>query len=63
MISLANFKNMDPFILLSTVNMQLRDEFSNLDELCTTNDIDKNELTEKLKDAGFEYIKEQNQFR
>lgn len=63
MISLANFKNMDPFILLSTVNMQLRDEFSNLDELCTTNDIDKNELTEKLKAAGFEYIKEQNQFR
>lgn len=63
MMSLANFKNMDPFILLSTVNMQLRDEFSSLDELCTTNDIDKNELTEKLKASGFEYNKEQNQFR
>lgn len=62
-MSLANFKNMDPFILLSTVNMQLRDEFSSLDELCTTNDIDKNELTEKLKASGFKYNKEQNQFR
>ena len=34
-----------------------------LDELCATNDIDKNELTEKLKVAGFEYNSEQNQFR
>ena len=40
MMSLANFKNMDPFILLSAVNMQLRDEYSSLDELCATNDID-----------------------
>ena len=55
MMSLANFKNMDPFILLSAVNMQLRDEYSSLDELCATNDIDKNKLTEKLKVAGFEY--------
>ena len=63
MMSLANFKTMDPFILLSAVNMQLRDEYSSLDELCATNDIDKNELTEKLKTAGFEYNSEQNQVR
>ena len=63
MMSLANFKNMDPFILLSAVNMQLLDEYSSLDELCATNDIDKNKLTEKLKVAGFEYNSEQNQFR
>lgn len=63
MMSLANFKTMDPFILLSAVNMQLRDEYSSLDELCSTNDIDKNELIEKLKTAGFEYNASQNQFR
>lgn len=63
MMSLANFKTMDPFILLSAVNMQLRDEYSSLDELCSTNDIDKNELIEKLKAAGFEYNALQNQFR
>ena len=63
MMSLANFKNMDPFILLSAVNMQLRDEYSSLDELCSTNDIDKNELIEKLKAAGFEYNASQNQFK
>lgn len=63
MMSLANFKTMDPFILLSAVNMQLRDEYSSLDELCSTNDIDKNELIEKLKAAGFEYNASQNQFR
>ncbi len=63
MMSLANFKTMDPFILLSAVNMQLRDEYSSLDELCSTNDIDKNELIEKLKAAGFEYNASQNQFK
>lgn len=63
MMSLANFKTMDPFILLSAVNMQLRDEYSSLDELCSTNDIDKNELIDKLKAAGFEYNASQNQFR
>lgn len=63
MMSLANFKTMDPFILLSAVNMQLRDEYTSLDELCSTNDIDKNELLEKLKVAGFEYNASQNQFR
>ena len=63
MMSLANFKTMDPFILLSAVNMQLRDEYSSLDELCSTNDIDKNELIEKLKASGFEYNASQNQFR
>lgn len=63
MMSLANFKTMDPFILLSAVNMQLRDEYSSLDELCSTNDIDKNDLIEKLKTAGFEYNASQNQFR
>lgn len=63
MMSLANFKTMDPFILLSAVNMQLRDEYSSLDELCSTNDIDKNELIEKLKAASFEYNASQNQFK
>lgn len=62
-MSLEKFKTMDPFILLSAVNMQLRDEYSSLDELCRTHDIDKDELIEKLKAAGFEYVQELNQFK
>lgn len=53
----------DPFILLSQVNMKLRDEFDNLDELCAALDYDKEELIEKLAAAGFEYMPTVNQFK
>lgn len=53
----------DPFMLLSFINMKLRDEYKDLDDLCASMDIDKGNLSEKLKNAGFEYIPEINQFR
>lgn len=53
----------DPFMLLSTVNMRLRDDNVTLDELCKSLDVDKDALTAKLKAAGFEYMPEVNQFR
>ncbi|MDE6006808.1 MAG: DUF4250 domain-containing protein [Muribaculaceae bacterium] len=53
----------DPFMLLSFINMKLRDEYKDLDDLCASMDIDKEELVEKLKNAGFEYIPQIKQFR
>lgn len=53
----------DPFILLSQVNMKLRDEYDTLEELCSALDYDKEELIAKLAEAGFEYIETQNQFK
>lgn len=53
----------DPFMLLSMVNMKLRDEYPSLTELCAALDIDKKELTERLAAAGFEYLPAINQFR
>lgn len=53
----------DPFILLSQVNMKLRDEYSDLDELCAALDYDREELVSKLAEAGFEYIESVNQFK
>lgn len=53
----------DPFMLLSAVNTRLRDNYTNLDELCDDLDIDKSELIEKLKETGFDYLPEINQFR
>lgn len=53
----------DPIILYSYLNTMLRDRFSSLDELCESLDIDKDELVDKLKTAGFEYMSEINQFR
>lgn len=54
----------DPFMLLSFINMKLRDyDYENLDDLCSQLDIDKVTLLSKLKEAGFEYIPSINQFR
>lgn len=52
----------DPMMLLSFVNMKLRDFYNNLDALCDDMDISKEELTSKLATAGFEYNSEQNKF-
>lgn len=53
----------DPFMLLSMINMKLRDEYSSLEELCKAKDIDEESLKSSLSSAGFEYLPEINQFR
>ena len=54
----------DPFMLLSFVNMKLRDgDYSSLEDFCSSNDIEKSELVSKLAEAGFEYNSQLNQFR
>ncbi len=50
-------------MLLSMINMKLRDVYPSLDELCAAMDIDRDALCKKLGDAGFEYMPEINQFR
>ncbi len=52
----------DPFMLLSVINLKLRDFYSNLDELCDDMNIEKEELCRKLADSGFEYNEESNKF-
>lgn len=53
----------DPIMLYSAVNMKLRDQYDNLEDLCKSEGIDKEELVKKLMSVGFEYIPEVNQFR
>lgn len=52
----------DPIMLLSFINMKLRDFYPDLDSLCDDMDIDRNELEEKLKASGFEYSAENKRF-
>lgn len=52
----------DPMMLLSAVNMKLRDTYASLDELCEDMDVNKEVLVKKLADAGFEYSEENNRF-
>lgn len=53
----------DPYILLSYINMKLRDKYVNLDELCASLDIERTSLEKRLSDAGFEYVPSVNQFK
>ena len=52
----------DPMILLSYVNMKLRDEYDSLTALCEDLDLDEAALRETLEQAGFSYREEQNRF-
>ena len=54
---------MDANILLSIINMKLRDFYSSLESLCNDIDIEEEKLKEKLASIGYEYSKEQNQFK
>lgn len=52
----------DPVMLLSVVNTNLRDFYSDLDEFCKAKDADKQEIIEKLKMIEYTYDEEKNQF-
>ncbi len=52
----------DPYILFSVINMKLRDGYSSLDSLCEDMDLNRAELEETLKNAGFSYNEELNKF-
>ena len=52
----------DPVMLLSYVNLKLRDYYKNLDDLCENEDVDKQALLDKLSGIGYVYKEENNQF-
>ncbi|CAM2918238.1 MULTISPECIES: DUF4250 domain-containing protein [Vibrio] len=63
-MNLANFASMDTVMLMSIVNMKLRDDFNgDLDKLVAYFDIDRTALEAKLATAGFEFLPEAGQFR
>ena len=52
----------DPVMLLSVVNTKLRDEYSNLEDLCAAEDVKETDLTVKLASIGYRYDLHINQF-
>lgn len=52
----------DPVMLLSYVNLKLRDFYTNLDALCEDLDTDRDEIVEKLAGIDYHYDEEKNQF-
>ena len=53
----------DPYLLLSVINMKLRDFDGDFATLCDHEDVDGQALLDKLATIGYVYVKEQNQFR
>lgn len=53
----------DPLMLLSYVNLKLRDYYSDLEALCDDIDVSQEEIEGKLNEAGYFYDKDANQFK
>ncbi len=52
----------DPVMLLSFINMKLRDSYPNLSAFCDDLDVSESEIVKKLNDIGYTYNKDTNQF-
>ena len=52
----------DPVMLLSFVNLKLRDYYGSLEALCEDLDVDMETPKEKLKGIQYFYDEEKNQF-
>ena len=52
----------DPMMLLSFVNLKLRDFYSDIDDMCSDLGADKEMIIEKLASIDYEYDKDLNKF-
>ena len=52
----------DPVMLLSFMNLKLRDFYSRLDAFCEDMNVDQQEIVDKLSTIDYHYDSEKNQF-
>lgn len=52
----------DPVMLLSFVNMQLRDHYANLSDFCKAFGVEEDDITNKLETIDYKYESSTNQF-
>lgn len=52
----------DPVMLLSFMNLKLRDFYSSLDAFCEDMNVDKQEIVDRLSTIDYHYNSEKNQF-
>ncbi|MEP2618837.1 MAG: DUF4250 domain-containing protein [Marinomonas sp.] len=62
MLSKNNLETMDVNILLSVVNMKLRNDYRSLETLCSSFEIDQQRLTTRLAKEGYVYDEEHKHF-
>ena len=52
----------DPIMLMSVINLKLRDFYSNLDDMCDDMELERKTIEDKLSLIGYKYSEERNQF-
>ena len=52
----------DPVMLLSFLNLKLRDFYGSLDALCEDLDLNREHILEKMKQINYTYDEENNRF-
>ena len=63
MIDRDKVYNIDPGMLVSMINMKLRNEFPSIERLTAFYDLELDNLLEHLHRVGFCYLSSVNQFR
>lgn len=53
----------DPAMLMSFINMKLRNEYRTLEDFCNAYSLDETRLKATLESAGFDWIPSIRQFR
>ncbi len=62
-MKLQAFRTIHPDLLPGLVNTALRNDCEDLDDLCATHDLDRDELERHLAGLGYRYAPETKQFR
>ena len=52
----------DPVMLYSFLNLKLRDYYDSLEKLCEDLDVGKEEILQKMEEAGYVYDRAANRF-
>lgn len=59
---MVNFNQKDPYMMLSLINTKLRDECESFDDLCSTYDLEVEEVISRMDAIGYSYDSRLNQF-
>lgn len=58
-----DFNKMDSFIALSFINTKLRDEYNSLENLCSSLNLNQEQVIAKFETIDYKYDRNYNQFK
>lgn len=62
-MDIQDFNKMDSFIALSFINTKLRDEYGSLEYLCSSLNLNKEQVIAKFETIDYKYDRKNNQFK